>query len=166
MLTMPKPPSFELELIREVPITAEEAFAGWTVPDVLMQWFCPRPWKVVEAQIDLRAGGLFATTMQSPEGHTMPRGEGCLLLVEAPHRLVWTNFMRPDFCPQPLPEGGFGFVCDLRFEPTGAQSIRYHATVRHLDEAGCERHRQMGFEAGWGAALDQLVELSLSRRGA
>lgn len=85
---MSNPSVLDLDLVREVPIIAEEAFAGWTVPEILMQWFCPRPWKVVEAEIDPRAGGIFATTMQSPEGHTMPRREGCLLLVEAPHRLV------------------------------------------------------------------------------
>jgi uncharacterized protein YndB with AHSA1/START domain len=39
------------------------------------------------------------------------------------------------------------------------QGTRYIATVIHADEAGCKRHAEMGFEAGWGAALDQLVAM-------
>ncbi len=36
---------------------------------------------------------------------------------------------------------------------------RYTATVIHQDEAGKRAHEAMGFYEGWGAALDQLVEL-------
>ena len=157
-------PKRDLQLEREVPITAEQAFEGWTVPDTLMQWFCPRPWKVVECQVDLRPGGLFATMMQSPEGQNMPRGEGTFLAVEAPHRLVWTNILGPGFRPTPPAPGGFGFVCELRFDPIAGGGTRYRAVVRHIDEAGKASHEKMGFEAGWSAALTQLVELMRARR--
>ena len=36
---------------------------------------------------------------------------------------------------------------------------RYHAQVHHVDAAGRDAHAAMGFEQGWSAALDQLVEL-------
>jgi len=39
------------------------------------------------------------------------------------------------------------------------QGTRYTATVIHADEAGCNKHAEMGFEGGWGAALDQLVAM-------
>jgi uncharacterized protein YndB with AHSA1/START domain len=39
------------------------------------------------------------------------------------------------------------------------QGTRYTATVIHADEGGCKRHAAMGFEQGWGAALDQLVAM-------
>ena len=39
------------------------------------------------------------------------------------------------------------------------QGTRYSATVIHADEAGCEKHAAMGFEGGWGTALDQLVTM-------
>ena len=39
------------------------------------------------------------------------------------------------------------------------QDTRYTATVLHADETGCNKHAGMGFEAGWGAALDQLVAM-------
>ena len=40
-----------------------------------------------------------------------------------------------------------------------ADGTRYTATVIHADEAGCKKHETMGFEGGWGAALDQLVAM-------
>jgi hypothetical protein len=29
----------------------------------------------------------------------------------------------------------------------------------HADEAGCKKHAAMGFESGWGTALDQLIAM-------
>jgi uncharacterized protein YndB with AHSA1/START domain len=159
-MTTPIPTALlDLELVRDVPVTPEILFEAWTVPEILKQWFCPRPWRVVECEIELRPGGLFANTMQGPDGQTMPRGEGCWLLIERPHRLVWTGMMNRDFRPQPVPQPGFAFVCDLRFEPLGNGLTRYHARVMHTDPAGKAAHEAMGFEAGWSAALDQLIAL-------
>ena len=41
----------------------------------------------------------------------------------------------------------------------GVDGTRYRATVLHADENGCKKHADMGFEAGWSAALDQLVAM-------
>jgi uncharacterized protein YndB with AHSA1/START domain len=34
---------------------------------------------------------------------------------------------------------------------------RYTATVKHASEAGKRQHEAMGFEQGWGQALEQMV---------
>jgi uncharacterized protein YndB with AHSA1/START domain len=154
---------FSLRLVREVPISPEQCFEGWTVPERLMPWFCPRPWKVAACVIDLRVGGAFATTMQSPDGTLMPNDAGCYLAVEAPHRLVWTNMLGPDFVPNTIAAPGFGFVVELRFDRLANGGTRYQATARHVDAAGRDAHAAMGFEAGWGAALDQLVEMMTAK---
>lgn len=155
----PLSPTHDLELIRDVELTPEEMFDGWTNPETLPKWFCPRPWRVIECEIDLKAGGIFANTMQGPDGTTMPRGEGCFLLVEPPRRIVWANMLKPDFRPVHVPPPGFSFVCDLRFDPLPNGKTRYHARVMHTDAVGKAQHEAMGFEKGWGAALDQLIEL-------
>ena len=148
-----------LRLTRNVPITPEQCFEGWTVPQRLMPWFCPKPWRVVACSIDLRPGGIFSTTMQSPEGVTLPEGDGCILAVEPPRRLVWTNILGADFKPQAIAHPGFGFVCELRFDPLPDGGTRYQAEVHHVDTAGRDAHAAMGFEAGWSAALDQLIDM-------
>jgi uncharacterized protein YndB with AHSA1/START domain len=40
-----------------------------------------------------------------------------------------------------------------------ADGTRYRATVHHASAEDAATHAEIGFEAGWGAALDQLVAL-------
>ena len=101
--------------------------------------------------------------MQSPEGVQHPN-VGCYLEVVPGERLVWTNALLPGFRPSYISEKcgtddvGFMFTARIELADEG-QGTRYTATVIHADEAGCQRHAAMGFEAGWGAALDQLVAM-------
>lgn len=147
---------------RNVSVPPADIWRAWTTPDLLMQWFCPRPWKVIDCEIDLRPGGVFRTVMQSPEGQNMPAEKGTYLLVEPEKRLVWTNMLGPGFRPKPKPQDeqfGFFIVVDLRLEPLPDGGTHYCATVMHQDEAARQAHDAMGFDQGWGIALDQLVAL-------
>ena len=74
-------------------------------------------------------------------------------------RLIWTNLLGPGYIPQAIPPPGFGFVCELRFDRLDSGGTRYQACVHHVDAAGRNAHAAMGFEAGWSAALHQLVEM-------
>lgn len=103
--------------------------------------------------------------MQSPDGETLPEGVGCFLAVEAPHRLLWTNLLGPDFKPQAITHPGFGFVCELRFDRLSEGGTRYQAQVHHVDAAGRDAHAAMGFEQGWAIALSQLVEMVQESQG-
>ena len=151
-------PLLDLELIEDVALTPEQLFDGWTNPEILKKWFCPRPWKVTECSIDLRPGGLFLNVMQSPEGELMPENKGCYLLIEKPTRLIWTGILGENFRPNQIPQLGFGFVCDLRFISLEQGGTRFHAIVMNSDEEGKIKHEKMGFEQGWRMALSQLVE--------
>jgi len=63
--------------------------------------------------------------------------------------------------PNVLEEGGFHFTGILEFLPAEAASsgTLYRATGRHATQADADQHAAMGFEVGWGLALDQLVAL-------
>ena len=50
----------------------------------------------------------------------------------------------------------FTAMIELADHPGGT---RYTATVIHADEAGSQKQAAMGFEGGWGTALDQLVAM-------
>lgn len=152
-------PELDLQLTLEVPLTPEQLFNGWTNPELLPKWFCPRPWKVTECEIELRPGGLFSNVMQSPEGEFMPKNTGCFLLIEKPHRIVWTGLMTRNFRPVSKAQMGFGFVCDLNFRALPSGGSYFHAIVRHVDPEGKTKHEQMGFDQGWRIALSQLIEI-------
>lgn len=95
--------------------------------------------------------------MQSPEGQTFPN-TGCYLEVIPQKKLTWTNVMTAGFRPATLAQGDFAVTASLLIEQRGSE-IYYKAWVTHADEAGRKQHEAMGFEQGWGAAFDQLVEL-------
>jgi uncharacterized protein YndB with AHSA1/START domain len=125
-----------------------------------MPWFCPLPWKVIACEIDLRPGGRFYTVMQSPEGQEFPE-DGCYLEVIENSRLTWTNALLPGFRPlagvaETESTVDFKFTATIQLEAHGT-GTRYSAIARHADATGCKQHAAMGFEKGWGIALDQLV---------
>lgn len=148
-------PKLDLVLERTVPVSPAKVWRAWTEPEQLKKWFCPRPWQVTECDIVLRPGGRFFTVMEGPNGEVSP-GEGCYLEVVPNERLVWTDWLLPGFRP-----AGKGFMVGmLLLEPDGAGGTRYTAIARHADPESAEQHAAMGFHHGWGAALDQLVELA------
>ena len=91
-------PDLDLFFERDVALPPEKIWSAWTEPDLLMPWFCPRPWSVVACEIDLRPGG-----------------------------------------------------------------TRYTAAVFHGSREHRDVHASMGFEQGWGIALDQMIEFMSSR---
>jgi uncharacterized protein YndB with AHSA1/START domain len=153
----------DLSFTRIVDVPRSLVWRAWTEPELLKPWFCPLPWKTIDCEIDLRPGGIFRTTMQSPEGQEFPNS-GCYLEIIPQTKLVWTNALLPGFRPS-LPtatcgsdDANFMFTAMIELADH-ASGTRYSATVIHADEAGCKKHAEMGFEGGWGTALDQLVAL-------
>lgn len=156
-------PSRDLYFERLVDLPPDAIWAAWTQPELLMPWFCPQPWTTVACQIDLRPGGIFSTVMRSPEGQEFP-GTGCYVDVEPNRRLAWTNALGPGFRPVPadVVDGFFFFTGIMTLTPQGSGTL-YEARVVHGNAKDCQRHAAMGFEEGWGKALDQLVKFMKSR---
>ena len=155
-------PLLDLQFQRDVSLSRAQIWEGLTNPTTLMKWFCPRPWSVVECEIDLQPGGIFRTVMQSPDGERMSDNAWCFLAIEPQQRLVWTNKFAPGFKPKSQPKAenlGFFFVVDLRLLPLKDGGTSYKANVMHENEASRKAHDEMGFQHGWGASLNQLVEL-------
>lgn len=152
----------DLMLERVVDVPPEKVWAAWTQPELIKQWFTPAPWKTIACVIDLKPGGEFSTVMLSPDGQQFPN-QGCILDVVENRRLVWTDALGPGFRPvdSKTPQIG-GFTGMILIEPEGT-GTRYRAIALHKHEAGRQAHADMGFEVGWGIALDELVALMRSK---
>lgn len=156
-------PKLDLMFDRVVDVPRDSIWLAWTTPEHLKKWFTPAPWKTVDCEIDLRPGGIFRTTMRSPEGQEFVN-VGCYLEVMKGERLVWTNALTPGFRPadasagRTVDRGFFAFTAVISLE-VHAKGTKYTALVMHGDEDACKRHEQMGFYDGWRKALDQLVAM-------
>jgi uncharacterized protein YndB with AHSA1/START domain len=161
-MTDDTPGPFDLDLTRSLNARPAALWRCWTEPDLLEQWFCPRPWRATDVVIDLRPGGAFATTIRGPEGEVFENEAGCWLEVTPHRRLVWTSALGPGWRPLLQPDGGFAMTAIITMEPAPEGGTHYGARVRHADATGRDRHAAMGFHDGWGAATAQLDALALT----
>jgi uncharacterized protein YndB with AHSA1/START domain len=150
----------ELDLIfeRVVDVPPELVWAAWTKPEHITKWFTPAPWTTIDCEIDLRPGGIFRTVMRSPEGQEFPN-VGCYLEIIDNRKLVWTGALEPGYRPRDTSGFPFVFTAIIKLEPH-CSGTKYIAHLLHSNAAGRKKHEDMGFHAGWGKALDQLVALA------
>jgi len=144
-------PKLDLVLEREIDVPVELVWKAWTTPKHLREWFVPKPWTITVCEMDLRPGGIFSTTMRSPEGEEFPN-LGCYLEVVPNERLIFTDTLLPGYRPSPKPF----FTAVLQLAPNGA-GTRYTAIAIHGNEETRKNHEDMGFHHGWGTVVDQMV---------
>lgn len=143
----------ELVLTRLIDAPREKIFKAWTTPELLVQWFTPKPWQTVRAEVDVRPGGASLVVMRGPDGTEFPN-RGVYLEVVPNERLVFTDAFTEAWKPSEKP-----FMTGvLTFEDEGGKT-RYTARVLHWTVADREAHEKMGFHEGWGKATEQLAEL-------
>ena len=143
----------DLVLTSLIDAPRETVFRAFTEPELLKQWFAPRPWTISEARLDVRAGGCNFFVMRSPEGQEMPCS-GVYLEVVKNELLVTTDAYTGAWQPSDQPF----MTCVQTFESVGGKT-RYTARARHWSDASVEQHEQMGFHEGWSQTAEQLAEL-------
>ena len=127
-------PELDLVLERVVDVRPELVWKAWTQPEHLKRWFTPKPWETIDCEIDLRPGGVFSTTMRSPEGEVMPAEPGCYLEVVENRKLVFTDALGPGYRPKSEPF----MTAVILLEPEGS-GTRYTAIAMHADPEGKAR---------------------------
>lgn len=153
----PPPASHDLVIRRTLAAPRAAVWRCWTEPELLKQWYCPKPWTVPEADFDLRPGGRFNTTMAGPNGERA-ENTGVWLEVVPMERLAFTDAFTEGFIPR-AESFMTGYVW-LSDGPDGTTEFVWGA--RHTSDEQVKQHREMGFEAGWNAAADQLEALAKS----
>lgn len=143
-------PRFTLTLDRLMDVPREKLYLCWTDAELIKPWFCPKPWYVSHAEIDLRPGGSNLIVMNGPNGEEMPN-RGVYLEVVPNEKLVFTDAYTSAWVPSEKPF----FTCVLTFGDEGGKT-RYIAQALHWTEEDMKTHEQMGFHEGWGMVADQL----------
>jgi uncharacterized protein YndB with AHSA1/START domain len=147
-----------LSFSRLVDVSPDFLYRAWTEPELLKQWFCPSPWKVVEADLDPKSGGRFNTVMEGPNGERM-ESFGVYLEVTPGKKVAFTDAFREGW----IPNGDPFFAAQVSFDNEGVRT-RYSARADHWTDEAEAKHKAMGFEPGWNTALDQLIELAESQQ--
>ncbi|QYK43375.1 MAG: SRPBCC family protein [Paracoccaceae bacterium] len=153
---------YDLEITRHLKARRAAVWRCWTEPALMEQWFCPRPWRATDIEIDLRPGGRFRSIIRGPEGEVFDNAPGCFLDVQPMDRLAWTSALGPGWRPVLTPPEGFAMTAIMTFRDAPEGGTIYHARALHATPEGKTAHEAMGFHDGWGAAAAQLDELALT----
>jgi uncharacterized protein YndB with AHSA1/START domain len=151
----PTADSRELVLTRIIEAPADKLYRCWTDPELLKQWFAPKPFTTPVAELDVRPGGASLIIMRGPDGVDMPNA-GIYLEVVPNRKLVFTDAYTGAWTPSAKP---FMTVV-LTFDDLGDGRTRYTARALHWTDEDRAAHEAMGFHTGWGICADQLAELA------
>lgn len=145
-------PKLDLILTRDMDVPREVLYKCWTTPEHLMQWFVPKPHRVIECVLDVRAGGACNTTFDV-EGNIM-HNNGVYLEVVPNEKLVFTDTYSSGWKPAPDPF----MTAIITFDDLGQGRTRYAAVVRHRTPEAAQTHADMGFFDGWGTVAAQMED--------
>lgn len=148
----------DLVLTRDYDAPPSKLFQAWTDPELMKQWFVPKPWSLARAETDVRPGGTSLVVMRSPEGEEFP-SRGVYLEVVPDRRLVFTDAFTEAWKPA---DKAFMSVV-LTFEDIGGGRTRYTARASHWTDEDREAHEKMGFHEGWAVCAEQLAALVETR---
>lgn len=143
-----------LTLTRLIDATPDKVFRCWVEPELIKQWFAPKPWSTPKVNSDFRAGGATTVTMADENGNEYPN-PGQYLEIVPNKKLVFTDAYVGDWVPSGKPF----FTAVLTFEAEGNKT-RYTAKALHWTKEDKDAHEKMGFHEGWGITTSQLEALA------
>jgi uncharacterized protein YndB with AHSA1/START domain len=137
---------------------------AWTDRDALMQWFGPKGVKIVKAELDLRAGGVFHYAMQQPNGAII-WGKWTFLEIKPPEKLVVITSFSDEHggvTRHPLaPNWPAETLSTTTFSEAGGSTtiaLRWSAYNASEEEAKLFAAARDGMNQGWGGTMEQLED--------
>lgn len=148
---------------REFDAPRERVWQAWTEPARLQQWFSPKGFSVIKADLDLRAGGTYHYGMRMADGREV-WGKWLIREVKRPERLVFINtfsdpqggLTRHPFSPDwpqkmlstiTFAEKGRGTLLTIEWAPVDATA----AETKTFDSG------RPGMTQGWSGTFENLT---------
>lgn len=138
----------ELTITRVFDAPCHLVFEAWTNPDHLKKWCAPKGFTIPSSEGELRPGGVWRSSMKSPEGELLKMG-GVYQEVVPDEKLVFTHAWDEE-------TGGTGHetVVTVTFaDLDGKTLMHFHQAVFATKES------RDGHEGGWTQCFDKLEEL-------
>ena len=142
----------ELVISRVIKVPRAAVWRAWAEPLQFAKWWIPAPMECRVVRMDMWAGGGFVTQMREGDGEFQPHLDACFLDVVPMERIVFTTVLREGW--QPI-EPWLAMTGIMTMEDMGAET-RYVARALHRNAEDAKKHADMGFDEGWGMAIDQL----------
>ncbi|HIH74496.1 MAG TPA: SRPBCC domain-containing protein [Methanosarcina sp.] len=149
----------ELVITRIFDAPRELVWKAWTEPEHLMQWWGPRDFTTPVYKIDLRVGGVYLSSMRSPEGQDY-WSTGTLRELVEPERIVYTDSFS-DAEGNIVPASHYGMNGEWPLELLVTVTFEEHEgktrlTLRHAGIPAGENRDSA--EDGWNESFDKLAE--------
>jgi uncharacterized protein YndB with AHSA1/START domain len=147
----------DLEIVRVLAAPRAKIWRAWSDPNILKEWWCPKPWVTEVRAFDFRAGGAFHTIMTGPKPEDeVSDNPGIFLEIVPLQRIVWTSMLVEGWRPG-TPWLAMTGIFILEDDPAGT---RYTARCLHKDDADRAQHEKMGFFEGWGIMVQQMEDVA------
>lgn len=146
----------ELSVSRLIKAPRSAVWRAWADPKCFEQWWIPAPILCRVVKMDLKPGGGFETLMSEDGAQFKPHVEGCFLDIIPRQRIIFTTALKEAWEPA---EPWLTLTSIITMEDEG-DGTRYVARALHKNPEDSRKHKEMGFEDGWGTAIDQLAKLA------
>jgi len=147
------PTDREIVLTRVFDAPRALVFDAFTKPELLRQWFGPRGWSLVVADVDLKVGGTFRFMLRGPDGNDLGM-RGIWREIVAPERSVHME----SFDDYP----GESQVTTVLTEQQ--EKTKLTATILYPSKEIRDAVLSSGMEHGAAESYDKLAELLASLR--
>ena len=148
-------PNKKVTVKREFDAAPDLVWRAWTESKLLEKWWAPKPWYAKTKSLNFEEGGSWLYAMEGPDGTKI------WSMVEFNSIKKFNSFKTVSFfCDEngnknlDLPTMNWKNV----FIPSGA-GTRVEVEISFTNEADLKKIMEMGFEAGFSAALENLDEL-------
>jgi uncharacterized protein YndB with AHSA1/START domain len=144
-----------VSVTREFAAPVKNVWAAWTQPELLDQWWAPKPWKAETKSMDFTEGGRWLYSMVGPEGE---RHWSCADYEKISAEKSFTGL--DAFCDENgVYDPSFGRThWSVEFVQEGDHTT-VNVALQFASPEDLEKHIGMGFREGFTAALENLDEL-------
>lgn len=145
----------KIRVTREFAAPVEQVWEAWTKPELLEQWWAPKPWKAVSKSMDFREGGRWLYCMTGPEGEKHWSIATYEKIIPNKHYEGLDAFCDEDGNINPeMPR--MQWSVDFNAVPDGT---RVDVEITFSSREDLEKIVEMGFEEGFAAAHGNLDEI-------